>query len=227
MSANTEWTGRLWLGHDYGLIHGVSGRTAPHCHYAHQIILAPERPATVWLEGETVSSSRLMIASNVRHAIVEAPDPLFSVYAEPLLFEAATLREAVFNAELSLTALDLALRQCPRRSLSDPRITRALAAVDASLGSKVAARSVAGTANLSLSQLQRLLVEQVGLPVRRLVLWRRLRMAMAAILAGSPVTTAAHAAGFADSAHFSRSLKKLFGVTARQALQHIELKLLS
>ncbi|MFZ3281681.1 helix-turn-helix domain-containing protein [Pseudomonas sp.] len=227
MSAHTEWTGRLWLGHDYGLIHGVSGRTAPHCHYAHQIILAPERPATVWLEGETVSSSRLLIASNVPHAIVEAPDPLFSVYAEPLLFEAATLREAVFNAELSLTALDLALRQCPRRSLHDPRITRALAAVDASLGSKVAARSVADTANLSLSQLQRLLVDQVGLPVRRLVLWRRLRMAMAAILAGSPVTTAAHAAGFADSAHFSRSLKKLFGVTARQALQHIELKLLS
>ncbi|WP_322844506.1 helix-turn-helix domain-containing protein [Pseudomonas sp. B33.4] len=227
MSANTEWTGRLWLGHDYGLIHGVSGRTAPHSHYAHQIILAPERPATVWLEGETVSSSRLLIASNVRHAIVEAPDPLFSVYAEPLLFEAPVLRDAVFNAELSLTALDIALRQCPRRSLNDPRITRALAAVDASLGSKVAARSVADTANLSLSQLQRLLVDQVGLPVRRLVLWRRLRMAMAAILAGSPVTTAAHAAGFADSAHFSRSLKKLFGVTARQALQHIELKLLS
>ncbi|TMU82053.1 helix-turn-helix domain-containing protein [Pseudomonas fluorescens] len=227
MTANTEWTGRLWLGHDYGLIHGVSGRTAPHCHYAHQIILAPERPATVWIEGETVSTSRLLIASNVRHAIVDAPDPLFSVYAEPLLFEAETLREAVFNAELSLAALDFTLRQCPRRSLKDPRIARALAAVDASLGSKVAARSVADSANLSLSQLQRLLVDQVGLPVRRLVLWRRLRMAMAAILAGSPVTTAAHAAGFADSAHFSRSLKKLFGVTARQALQHIELKLLS
>jgi len=71
-----------------------------------------------------------------------------------------------------------------------------------------------------------LFVSQVGLPVRRLVLWRRLRLAMAAILAGSPVTDAAHAAGFADSAHFSRSLKKLFGVTARQALQHIELRLL-
>ena len=226
MTTHTEWTGRLWLGHDYGLIHGVSGRTAPHSHYAHQIILTPERPATVLLEGEVVSASRLLIASNVRHAIVEAPDPLFTVYAEPLMFAADTLRDALFNAELTLPALDLAIRQCPRRSLSHPRIERALAAVDASLSDKVAARAVADTANLSLSQLQRLLVSQVGLPVRRLVLWRRLRRAMASILAGDPVTSAAHNAGFADSAHFSRSLKKLFGVTARQALQHIELKLL-
>lgn len=181
---------------------------------------------TVLLDGETLSASQLLIASNVRHAIVEAPDPLFTVYAEPLLFAAHTLRDALFNAELTLPALDLAIRQCPRRSRSDPRIERALAAVEASLSDKVAARAVADTANLSLSQLQRLLVRQVGLPVRRLVLWRRLRMAMASILAGDPVTSAAHNAGFADSAHFSRSLKKLFGVTARQALQHIDLKLL-
>jgi AraC-like DNA-binding protein len=226
VTAHTEWTGRLWLGHDYGLIHGVSGRTAPHSHYAHQIILAPERPATVWLDGETVSTSQLLIASNTRHAIIDAPDPLLTVYAEPLMFAAPTLREAVFCAELSLPALDQALRQCPRRSLSDPRIARALAAIDASLTDKVAARAVADTANLSLSQLQRLLVDHVGLPVRRLVLWRRLRMAMASVLAGDAVTIAAHNAGFADSAHFSRSLKKLFGVTARQALLHIELQLL-
>ncbi|WP_426233871.1 helix-turn-helix domain-containing protein [Pseudomonas sp. TWP3-2] len=226
MAPDTAWTGRLWLGHDYGLIHGVSGRTAPHSHYAHQIILAPERPVTVVLEGEPVTSSRLMIASQTRHAIVEAPDPLFTVYAEPLLFDVEALRAALFNSQLSLNALEQAVRHCPRRPLSDPRIERALAAIDTSLSGKVAANAVAATAHLSVSQLQRLFVSQVGLPVRRLVLWRRLRLAMAAILAGSAVTDAAHAAGFADSAHFSRSLKKLFGVTARQALQHMEVRLL-
>jgi AraC-like DNA-binding protein len=226
VTTNTEWTGRLWLGRDFGLIHGVSGRTAPHSHYAHQIILAPQRPVTVLLDGATISASRLMIASHTRHAIIDAPDPLFTVYAEPLMFAEQALRDALFACELSLSALDLALRQCPRRTLDDPRIERALAAVDASLTDKVAARAVADSAHLSLSQLQRLFVTQVGLPVRRLVLWRRLRLAMASILSGVSATEAAHAAGFADSAHFSRSLKKLFGVTARQALQHIELQLL-
>ncbi|MCU0118910.1 helix-turn-helix transcriptional regulator [Pseudomonas sp. B2M1-30] len=226
MQPDTPWTGRLWLGHDYGLIHGMSGRTAPHSHYAHQLILAPDRPMTVLVEDTPVTTSRLLIASQTRHAILEAPDPVFTVYAEPLRFEAWALRDALFDIELSLTALDRAMSQCPRRTLNDPRIERALATVDASLSSKVAASAVAEAAHLSMSQLQRLFVSQVGLPVRRMVLWRRLRLAIAAILAGHAVTDAAHAAGFADSAHFSRSLKKLFGVTARQALQHIELRLL-
>jgi AraC-like DNA-binding protein len=226
MQSDTPWTGRLWLGHDHGLIHGMSGRTAPHSHYAHQLILAPDRPVTVLIEDKPVTTSRLLIASQIRHAIVEAPDPVFTVYAEPLRFDADTLRDALFDIEWSLPALDHAIGQCPRRPLNDPRIERALANVDASLSSKVAASAVADSAHVSLSQLQRLFVSQIGLPVRRLVLWRRLRLAMAAILAGSAVTEAAHAAGFADSAHFSRSLKKLFGVTARQALQHIELRLL-
>ncbi|PCR97695.1 AraC family transcriptional regulator [Pseudomonas fluorescens] len=226
MQPDTPWTGRLWLGHDYGLIHGMSGRTAPHSHYAHQLILAPDRPLTVLVEGTPVTTSRLLIASQTRHAIVEAPDPVFTVYAEPLRFEAQALGDTLFDSELSLAALDHAIGQCPRRELSDPRIERALATVDASLSSKVAASAVADSAHVSMSQLQRLFVSQVGLPVRRQVLWRRLRLAMALIIAGSPVTNAAHTAGFADSAHFSRSLKKLFGVTARQALQHIELRLL-
>ncbi|WP_256575493.1 MULTISPECIES: AraC family transcriptional regulator [unclassified Pseudomonas] len=226
MKPDTPWTGRLWLGHDHGLIHGMSGRTAPHSHYAHQLILAPDRPVTVLLDDAPVTASRLLIPSQVRHAIVEAPDPLFTVYAEPLALEAQVLRDALFDADLSLTALEQTLRDCPRRRHADPRIERALVAIDASLADKVAARTVADSAHVSLSQLQRLFVSQVGLPVRRLVLWRRLRLAMAQVLAGRPVTEAAHAAGFADSAHFSRSLKKLFGVTARQALQHMELRLL-
>jgi transcriptional regulator GlxA family with amidase domain len=151
---------------------------------------------------------------------------VFTVYAEPLLIDAVALQDAVHAAELSLSGLDQALRQCPRRAIQDPRIERALAALDAALVGKVPAASLAAHAHLSLSQLERLFASQVGLPVRRLVLWRRLRLAMALVLAGKSVTDAAHGAGFADSAHFSRTLKALFGVTARQALQGIELRLL-
>ena len=226
MTLNTEWTGRLWLGRDYGLIHGELGRTAPHAHYAHQLILAPDAPVTVNLDGVNQTVHRLFIPSQTRHAIVEAPDAVFTVYAEPLTFDGQTVRSAVFDADLSLEQLDHALRHCPRRTLDDARIERALSALDGLLASKVPASALAAEAHVSLSQLQRLFARQLGLPVRRLVLWRRLRLAMVLILAGSTITEAAHAAGFADSAHFSRSLKKLFGVTARQALQHIDLRLL-
>lgn len=227
MTQITEWTGRLWLGRDYGLIHAELGRTAPHAHYAHQIILAPDRPVTVSLDGVNQTAHRLFIPSQIRHCIVDSPDAVFTVYAEPLMFDAQALHNAVFDAALSLESLDHAVRHCPRRSLGDPRIERALSALDRWLTTKVPGSALAAEAHLSLSQLQRLFASQLGLPVRRLVLWRRLRLAMVLILAGSPVTDAAHEAGFADAAHFSRSLKKLFGVTARQALHHIDLRLLA
>lgn len=226
MTPNSEWTGRLWLGREYGLIHGELGRTTPHAHYAHQWILAPDAPVTVTLDGQQKTAHRLFISSQIPHAIIDAPHAVFTVYAEPLSFDGQALCGAVFEAPMTLEGLDHALRQCPRRGLTDARVERALSALDGWLASKIPGRALAAEAHLSLSQLQRLFASQLGLPVRRLVLWRRLRLAMVLILEGSPVTAAAHEAGFADSAHFSRSLKKLFGVTARQALQHIELRLL-
>ncbi|MDI2591507.1 AraC family transcriptional regulator [Pseudomonas sp. N3-W] len=226
MTADIEWTGRLWLGRDYGLIHGVPGRTAPHAHYAHQLILAPGRPLTVSLDGVIQTARRLFIPSHVSHAIVEATDAVFTVYVEPQAFDVQALRDALFDTVATPHNLINALHDCPRRALGDPRLERALSTLDSLLTDKVQTRALADEAHLSSSQLQRLFASQLGLPVRRLVLWRRLRRAMALILAGRSVTESAHEAGFADSAHFSRSLKKLFGVTARQGLRHIDLQLL-
>lgn len=220
------WSGQLWLGRDYGLIHGELGRTEPHAHYAHQLIIATRQPLTINLDGHLHTAHQLFIPALSSHAIIDAPGVVFTVYAEPLRLAANVLQSAVRGAERSLAGLDQALRQCPRQPIPDSRVERALDALDVALTGKVSALTLAAQAHVSLSQLERLFACQVGLPVRRLVLWRRLRLAMALVLAGKPVTDAAHGAGFADSAHFSRTLKALFGVTARQALRGIELRLL-
>ena len=91
----------------------------------------------------------------------------------------------------------------------------------------MSAQALAQAAHLSLSQLERLFSHQLGLPVRRLVLWRRLRVALQFALAGSTLTYAAHGAGFADSAHFSRTMKQLFGVTAAASLRQLDVQLLA
>ena len=103
---------------------------------------------------------------------------------------------------------------------------RALEQIDALLSGKVSAAAVAEAAHLSLSQLERLFSAQLGLPVRRLVLWRRLRLAIRFILLGSTLTDAAHGAGFADAAHFSRTMRSLFGVRADRSLRRLDVKLL-
>jgi AraC-like DNA-binding protein len=73
-----------------------------------------------------------------------------------------------------------------------------------------AARRVA----LSKDRLRHLFVEQTGLPLRSYLLWLRLTRGIEAFAAGASLTDAAHQAGFADSAHFSRTFRRMFGINA-------------
>ncbi len=207
------------MGRDYGLIRGELGRTAPHAHYAHQLMFSTGSPITVSLDGQVTTAHRLFIPSRQTHAILETQGEVSVLYAEPAVFDIAPL----LHQDLSLEAM----RRLPRRSLDDPRLERALAALDQHLAGKVSAQALAQAAHLSLSQLERLFAQQLGLPVRRLVLWRRLRIALHLALAGGTLTEAAHGAGFADSAHFSRTMKQLFGVTAAASLRQLKVELLT
>lgn len=72
----------------------------------------------------------------------------------------------------------------------------------------------AGIAFLSESRFSHLFVEEVGLPFRTYLLWRRMSRAVSFLSAGHRLTEAAHAAGFADSAHFSRTFLRMFGLPA-------------
>ncbi len=47
--------------------------------------------------------------------------------------------------------------------------------------------------------------------------WLRLQLALNAIQSGASLTAAAHAAGFADSAHLTRSCRAMFGITPSEA----------
>lgn len=72
---------------------------------------------------------------------------------------------------------------------------------------------LAAIAHLSPSRLQHLFSEQVGVPIRRYLLWQRVLTAMALLAEGVSATRAAHAAGFADGAHLSRTTRRMNGVT--------------
>jgi AraC-like DNA-binding protein len=68
-------------------------------------------------------------------------------------------------------------------------------------------------AHLSESRLQHVFREQVGVPIRRYLLWHRYLTALSLLADGSSVTEAAHAAGFADSAHLTRTAIRMNGYT--------------
>ena len=218
------WHGTLWLAPDFAILHGAARATASHAHYAHQWMRSLGAPLVLELAGEHLTVQQVLIASQQPHAIVAAPAPVLTVYAEPLRLSMAALQQAVTSTEPDSIAS--ALQAQARSSELDPRVQRALAEVDVLLSGKVSATAVADAASLSLSQLERLFSAQLGLPVRRLVLWRRLRLAIRLILVGSNLTQAAHAAGFADAAHFSRTMRSLFGVRADQSLRQLDVTVL-
>ncbi|HEY0708206.1 MAG TPA: helix-turn-helix transcriptional regulator [Polyangia bacterium] len=67
---------------------------------------------------------------------------------------------------------------------------------------------------LSAGRARHLFVEETGLPFRTYLLWRRVMRAAEMFSAGSSLTDAAHAAGFSDSSHLSRTFRRMFGIAA-------------
>jgi len=168
------------------------------------------------------SQSSLALPANVPHTLHVLPGPFAGVAyldARRFRFEDAQrlaetwqgfvpghddLREAMGDA--------LAL---PERRV-DPRLLRALAALEhRGVSVAEAARLVA----LSESRLTHLMTETLGAPPRIWRTWFTLRRGLNAALFGAAnLTQAAHLAGFADSAHLTRTCKQLMGVRPAQML---------
>ena len=96
----------------------------------------------------------------------------------------------------------------------DARVRKIVAWARAQLDNPVRLADAADLVGLSKARIRHLFVEQTGLPFRTYVLWLRLTRGLEAFATGASLTDAAHDAGFADSAHFSRTFRRMFGTTA-------------
>jgi AraC-like DNA-binding protein len=77
-------------------------------------------------------------------------------------------------------------------------------------------------AGLSASRFLHLFKAETGVPLRRYRLWNRMGAAVGAFHDGMSLTEAAHAAGFASSAHFSAAFREMFGMTPSELLSGLE-----
>lgn len=102
----------------------------------------------------------------------------------------------------------------------DPRIERALEILKNAPDNLISADSVAGEVFLSPSRFAHLFRAEVGLPMRRYLLWMRLRNAVRMLGENESLTTVAHAAGFADSAHLTRTFRQMFGLAPSEIFQN-------
>lgn len=122
--------------------------------------------------------------------------------------------------QLESTDARSVIRQCihslcagtPPSRRQDSRITASLNMIRESRNLRVSLEEIAASQFLSPSRFSHLFAEQVGLPFRRYLLWRKLARAMLAIGQGETMTDAAQAADFADAAHLTRTFNQMFGI---------------
>ncbi|HJT71706.1 MAG TPA: AraC family transcriptional regulator [Terriglobales bacterium] len=122
-------------------------------------------------------------------------------------------RAAAGDAVAAQSLADALIGQSPGRSpRNDALILRACTLIRQSLDGSITLAALAHAVRLSSSRLAHRFREATGVPVRRYVLWCRLRAAADAAMRGASLTDAAHFAGFADSAHLSRTFRAMFGI---------------
>ena len=125
-------------------------------------------------------------------------------------------------AERPLAGMDVGalIRHCvqalspgaPPARRMDPRVSKVLHQIEGADELRISLEDAAGMAFLSPSRFAHLFAEQMGLPFRKYVLWRKLTRAMVAIGAERTIADAAHGADFADAAHLTRTFYQMVGM---------------
>src|SRR5690606_40602140 len=101
----------------------------------------------------------------------------------------------------------------------DRRVERARRLLAARLDQPPPVQALAASVALSVSRLQHLFKQELGLSLSHYLLWRRVRATVQRVQAGISLTEAALHAGFADSAHFSRTFRRMFGLPPSSLLK--------
>ncbi len=233
------WSGgSLWIGHDAGLgqahaHHAIqismalTGRlrlrsddggewceyTAAlvRSHHGHQFDGRGEMVAQIFVEPETVQGRTLLKrheALNIDRLPIE---PIAHLLTDlRVAFDLGSTDEVLIATSHRLVATLCGQQHQPLGV--DPRIGRAIGFIRSRLHAPVSLADAAAAAHLSPSRFRHLFVAQTGLSFRAYLLWARVESAVGAAMAGLSWTEAAQDWGFADSAHLSRTCRRMFGI---------------
>ncbi len=217
------WNGTLLLDAHVAVLQGHAGGSDTHAHYAHQLLLSDGALWQVEVAGVQQQGQRLWLPSFQPHAILSAPEAGCTLFLEPAHADPEQIQQQLHTLPADITALQERLPQLSRPQPLDRRVQAALSRIAEHLPGPVPAADIAEAAHLSTSQLHRRFQSDLAVTLRGWVLWQRLRRALMHHLRGHSLTDSAHAAGFADLAHLSRSLRRMLGIGAAQ-LQGLQLQ---
>lgn len=227
---------------------GRNIQTEFHSHYATVIGLAAPSPFTINTEDASYHTKCCLIPGNFRHQFLSNSDTLFTfIYLEPTHEYGRKIR-TVFNLRHQLTFLEsyfpklllplqslqqkgvieqevieqiirVFIGESPSLPEMDDRIFNSIQLIHTKLEEKLSLSDIARTVHLSESRFAHLFKEELGVPFRKFVRWKRLKEAGQLILEGHSFTKACLRAGFVDSAHFTKSCQEMFGIAPSKVIK--------
>ncbi len=144
----------------------------------------------------------------------------------PLMERLRDLYNGILNNEEAWDLhLDLLQSVFPFRRLEkniDERIRKIAYKIRTELPDSIRMKEIGKDFSISEDRLIRLFKENLGIPLRRYLLWVRILSTVKLLKEGKNLTEAAHAAGFSDSAHFTRTFKENFGFVPSLFFGHLK-----
>lgn len=237
MNSGDDRTAKLFLTNGAALFAGAISDTEPHRHHAIQIVLGFDEAFEIQFGDRILHSNCVAISSDVVHQFLGKEKPFLFFYAEPESDFGALMRQNLIpeydilddrkgflesiRKDLLSSGLSIdSMKNCLRKALKikgrmparDARLTQVLSLIQEKPDRKISVPILANAVALSESHLQHLFKEQIGISMKRYMLWKRMIDGINFAIRGSDLTTAAYEAGFSDAAHMSRTFREMFGI---------------
>ena len=223
------------FGNAYGAYFGVGGQHEFHGNAAFQIVLGGGSDVVVTDEEKFEYIGKIVLIRPLTKTKTRCDGRLTHLYLSPRLGFALDLADRLqdtachvltsteklpFDETLDRSEIIEALDRLEQDSTNslDPRLVAALEYLNQNLDNP-SILTAAKRSGLSRSRMRTLAREQLGVPLSIWVTWRKIVEANKALSAGANLSEAALVGCFADQAHFSRTMKRMLGVTPTKALQ--------
>ncbi len=238
----------IHIENNFGWLLGTFDNNQKHQHYALQISIPITGPIWIETTSQTIETLHpVLLKPNLSHKVVSKNHQLL-ILLNPASTIGHTWKSTIKNEmeELKNGAVkNLQSFLVQKESLLDPshlkgeieqailsfdcschhhlheadhRINQALEYLENNSQRVIPAEETANHCNLSTSRFLHIFKEQTGLTYRRAQLWTKLLKALP-LLKSFNLTETAHEAGFADSAHFSRTFRENFGFSPHEILK--------
>jgi AraC-like DNA-binding protein len=234
----------LLLSNGFTVFVGSVMDASEHAHHAIQVTLGLTGAFKIWIDGKEKETESLVLSKDVKHRFTAAGSRILLILIEPesslgrrIVSRMTTPYQELPYARGDLGDIDYrrddgkaavqALKAYLRRSLRlgdvpsgyDGRVSTVLSFIKRKkYVGKI--KPLAELACLSESRLAHLFRVQAGISLKYYLLWEKLTVGVDCVTRGSSLTEAAYAAGFSDSAHMSRTFKRMFGINLRSIFQN-------